>query len=106
MRHISLVMIGVMAVGGLAGMAAAEERRSDRIMEGVVSGLLGTPQQTPDAASTAKGREQLASLLQSGQYVTSRQGEPVDLLVLGIPLTKLEHVYRANPIPPSGVSNQ
>jgi len=102
MRTVYLAVIGLVLWGGFVRAAAAEERRSDRIMEGVVSGLLGTPQSTPDAAYAAKERERLASFLQSGQYVTSRQGEPIDLMVLGIPLTRTEHVYRATPIAPSG----
>jgi len=44
------------------------------------------------------------SLLQRGEYVTSRQGEPIDLMVYGIPLTRVEHVYTAKPIPPSQTS--
>ena len=35
---------------------------------------------------------------------TSRQGEPIDLMVLGIPLTHRQHVYTATPIPPSQTS--
>ena len=73
----------------------------DRIVGGVLSGILGTPQQPADAAYLAKERERLVSLLQGGQYATSRQGESVDAIVLGVPLTKVENVYRAKPIPPS-----
>ena len=36
--------------------------------------------------------------------MTSRQGEPIDLMVLGVPLTHREHVYTAKPIPPSQTS--
>ena len=30
-----------------------------------------------------------------------RQGEPVDVVAAGIPLTRTEHVYTAKPVPPS-----
>ena len=33
--------------------------------------------------------------------MTSRQGEPVDLIVYGVPLTQKDHVYSARPVPPS-----
>ncbi len=59
----------------------AEERKSDRIVEGVLTGLLGGPQQPPNTAYAAQEREQLVSLLQSGEYVTSRQGETIDQMV-------------------------
>lgn len=86
-----------------ASVAQAEEKQktSERVIGGVISGLLGGPQQPPDAAYTAQEQERLASLLQSGEYATSRQGESVDVIVLGIPLTRIEHVYTAKPIPPS-----
>ncbi len=84
-----------------ASAGRAEERKSDRILEGVVSGLLGVPQQSPEATYTAQERDRLISLLASGQYATSRQGEPVDLMVYGVPLTQADHVYSARPIQPS-----
>jgi hypothetical protein len=63
--------------------------------------LLGSPQPASDAAYTAQERERLAGLLASGEYATSRQGEPIDLVVLGIPLTRNDHVYTAKPVQPS-----
>ena len=89
-------------------VAMAEDRREtgEKVLGGVISGLMGGPQQPPDAAYTTQERERLASLLQSGEYVTSRQGESVDLMVLGIPLTRVEHVYTAKPIPPSASSRR
>ncbi len=101
MRRMGIV-IAVLAFGiGMVGAAAEEERRGDRVLDGVLSGLLGQPQQPADAMYSAKERERLASLLQSGEYVTSRQGEPVDLVVFGIPLTQTDHVYTAHPVRPS-----
>ena len=90
----------------VAASAADEEKpsRSDRVLGGVISGLLGGPQQSPDATYSAKERERLATLLQSGEYATSRQGEPIDMMVYGIPLTHASHVYSAKPIPPSQTS--
>ena len=85
----------------LASVGNAEERKSDRILEGVVSGLLGVPQQSPEATYTAQERDRLVSLLAGGQYATSRQGEPVDLMVYGVPLTQADHVYSARPVQPS-----
>ena len=99
------VAIGVCvaAVGvSLATARAADEDRStgDRVLEGVLSGLLGGPT-SRDPAYLAEQRDRLVSSLQSGEYVTSRQGEPVDLMILGVPLTHRDHVYTARPIPPS-----
>ena len=98
------------AVGLLSlplAVARAEDRREtgDRVLEGVITGLLGTPQQSPNAAYTAQERERLVSLLQSGEYATSRQGETIDLMVFGVPLTRVEHVYTAKPIRPSQTSS-
>jgi hypothetical protein len=86
-----------------AALAADDDKQStgERVLSGVVTGLLGGPQQAPDAAYAAQERERLASLLASGEYATSRQGEPIDTVVLGIPLTRAEHVYSARPVPPS-----
>jgi hypothetical protein len=74
---------------------------TERAVLGVVSGLLGGPQpgqQPTSPQALAQERERLVGLLQSGQYVTTRQGEPVDLVVLGVPLTQVEHVYTAKPV--------
>ena len=90
----------------MSSARAEEERKtktSERVLGGVLSGLLGQPQ-SPDAAYTAQERDRLVSLLQSGEYVTSRQGESVDVMVFGIPLTHTDHVYTARPIPPSQTS--
>lgn len=104
------IMVGVaMALMNLhASVAQAEEKpkTSERVIGGVISGLLGGPQQPPDAAYTVQEQERLASLLQGGEYATSRQGESVDVMVLGIPLTRIEHVYTAKPIPPSRASSR
>ncbi len=83
---------------------AEDSSRSDVI--NVLTGVLtGQPaqQQQPDYQDVylQEQQAQLASMLQSGQYVTTRQGEPVDLMILGVPLTQSEHVYRALPVPPS-----
>ena len=96
---LSLILVG----GYAAAVRAADEdrKRSEQIIGGVVSGLLGVPQQSPDAAYTAQERDRLVSLLQGGEYVTSRQGETIDMMVYGIPLTRAEHVYTAKPIQPS-----
>ena len=102
MRWILLV-IGL-AVSGVGVPMAQADEDADRLVGGVISGLLGGPQQPADAAYLAKERERLASLLHSGDYATSRQGEPVDAVILGVPLTRTEHVYTAKPIPPSQTS--
>jgi hypothetical protein len=84
------------------GVAVAGEDE-DRLLGGVISGLLGQPQ---DAVYLAREQERLVSLLQSGDYVTSRQGEPIDLVVLGVPLTHRDRVYTAKPVPPSQTSSR
>ena len=95
--------VAVAAVLWAPGVQAADEEqgRGDRVLGGVIQGLLGTPQTAPDAAYAAQERERLAGLLLNGEYATSRQGEPIDLVVLGIPLTRTDHVYTAKPIQPS-----
>ena len=97
---------GIVLIAVAATAVRAEERKSERVLSGVITGLLGGPQSSPDAAYTAQERDRLASLLQSGEYVTSRQGEPVDLMVYGVPLTRTEHVYTARPIPTSQTSSR
>ena len=109
MTHILRIgAVAAVAVSCWTGTAFAaddeKQSRSERVLSGVVTGLLGGPQQNPDAAYTAQERERLASLLAGGEYATSRQGEPIDTVVLGIPLTRAEHVYSAKPIPPSRTS--
>ncbi len=100
-----IVVAGVVAVllGAGGALAADDEKQGtgQRVLGGVISGLLGTPQQSPDTAYTAQERERLTAFLSSGEYATSRQGEPIDMVVLGIPLTRSEHVYSAKPIPPT-----
>lgn len=97
-------ILGVLIVGSSTLQAYAEEqKRSERVLSGVISGLLGT-QAPPDAVYTEQERDRLAQLLESGEYVTSRQGEPVDMVVYGIPLTQAAHVYTAKPIPTSKTS--
>ena len=91
------VLVGWLGIGGV-GPAFASDDDTKQVVNGVLSGLLGVPQQD---AYSAKERDQLVSLLQGGQYVTSRQGEPVDLMMYGVPLTRAEHVYTARPVPPA-----
>ena len=102
-------------VVGVCGVACAvpmtivraedKPRTGERVVNGVISGLLGTSQPAPDAAYAAQERERLVNVLQHGEYATSRQSEPIDLMILGVPLTRTEHVYSAKPIPPSAVSD-
>lgn len=100
-----MLALGLVAVSVYAPRAHADDedkQKTKQILGGVVSGLLGGSPQSPDAAYTAKERERLASLLQSGEYATSRQGEPIDTVVYGIPLTRSNRVYTATPIMPTG----
>lgn len=103
MRRMAVVMAVVALCGAGAVFAADDEKHGtgERVLGGVISGLLGTPQQSSDAAYTTRERERLATLLGSGDYASSRQGEPIDMVVLGIPLTRSEHVYSAKPISPT-----
>jgi hypothetical protein len=105
MSKMRWVPIGVCVAAvsvSLATTWAADDDRStgDRVLDGVLSGLLGGPA-SRDPAYLAEQRDRLISALQAGEYVTSRQGEPVDLMILGVPLTHRDHVYTARPIPPS-----
>jgi hypothetical protein len=106
MRRMAVAAAAAALLGAGAALAADDEKpgTGERVLGGVISGLLGTPQQASDAAYTAQERERLAALLTSGDYATSRQGEPIDMVVLGIPLTRAEHVYSAKPVPPSRAS--
>ena len=70
----------------------------------MVTGIFGAPQPSANEQYTAQERDRLVSMLQGGEYATSRQGEPVDLIVFGIPLTNTSHVYSAKPVPPSQTS--
>ena len=92
-----LVGLSVAVIGWHAAPLQADDE-TKRVVGGVISGLLGQPQQP---SYTEQERDRLVSLLQSGEYVTSRQGEPVDLMVYGVPLTHTDHVYTARPIRPS-----
>ena len=92
-----LIGVSVVVLGWHAALLQADDD-TDRVVGGVLSGLLGEPQQP---SYTAQERDRLISLLQSGDYVTSRQGESVDLMVYGVPLTHADHVYTARPIRPS-----
>ena len=96
---------GLMVMLLQMGPVRAEEKRraGDDILSNVISGVLGQPQQ---ATYTAQERDRLVSLLQSGEYVTSRQGESIDMMVYGVPLTHRDHVYTAKPIPPSQTYRQ
>lgn len=103
MRLVPTVVAGALVIFGAAAVYA-DQKRSDQVINSVVSGLLGTPQQpapSPDAIYSAQERDRLVSLLQGGEYVTTRQGEPVDMVAYGVPLTRVEHVYTAKPVAPS-----
>ena len=100
MRVTALVIGGMLAVAGVATVASASDE-SDRMVTGVLGGLLGVPTQSPDATYTAQQRDRLVEMIQSGEYATSRQGEPVDMMLYGVPLTHVSHVYSAKPIPPA-----
>ena len=89
-------LLASLIVVGLARPASAGEDEN-RLIGNLLTGLTGA-QQSSDATSNAQAREQLVSLLSSGDYVTSRQGEPVDTVVAGVPLTQKDHVYVARPI--------
>ncbi|MBN1587083.1 MAG: hypothetical protein JW937_06615 [Candidatus Omnitrophica bacterium] len=97
-------VILILSSVGISPVALADED-SGRIISGVLGSLLGVPpqeQEQPDAVYIAQEKEKLVYLLQSGEYATSRQGEPVDAMLLGIPLTRADHVYKATPFPPPG----
>ena len=89
------LLVGFIVVG-LARPASAGEDEN-RLIGNLLTGLTGT-QQSSDATSSVQAREQLVLMLSSGEYVTSRQGEPVDTVVAGVPLTHRDHVYVARPI--------
>ncbi len=91
------VLVMVLSVG--TSVLAADKEKE--VVGGIISGLLGGQQPTPAEAYSAQERDRLVSLLSGGEYVTSRQGEPVDMIVYGIPLTHRDHVYSARPIQPS-----
>ena len=95
------VIIVALGIGMTAAWAEDDQGTGERILSGVFSGLLGGPQQAPDAAYIAKEQARLVSMLQNGQYATSRQGEPIDTVILGVPLTRTSNVYTATPITPS-----
>lgn len=95
------MLFGLMMVIGAYAAPVQADEETKRAVSGVISGLLGQSQQP---SYTAQERERLISLLQSGEYATSRQGEPVDLMVYGVPLTHADHVYTAKPIRPSATT--
>ena len=96
----ALAILGIALVAFAAPVVAAEKNRE--VVGGIISGLLGgQPAATPAQTYSAQERDRLVASLAGGEYVTSRQGEPVDLVVYGIPLTHKDHVYSAKPIPPS-----
>ena len=101
MRGLIVAAVVVLAAG--AASAGAEEKRNtgEQVLGGVISGLLGQPPASPDAAYSAQERDRLVSLLADGEYATSRQGEVVDAFVAGVPLTHRDHVYSAKPVSPS-----
>ena len=99
--------MAVLVLQGAVRVGAEDKRRTnEEVIGGVLSGLLGQPAPSPDAGYSSQERERLVSLLQSGDYATSRQGETVDLMVFGVPLTHRDHVYSAKPIPPSQTYRQ
>lgn len=93
------IVIGLLLVSFTAPVLAAEKDKE--VVGGIISGLLGGPQTTPQQTYSAQERDRLVQMLSSGDYVTSRQGEPVDMIVYGVPLTQKDHVYSARPIAPS-----
>lgn len=97
MRILAALVVGMLS---FAAPALAAEKDKE-VVGGILSGLLGAPQQTPGQTYSAQERDRLVQLLSSGDYVTSRQGEPVDLIVYGVPLTQKDHVYSARPVAPS-----
>ena len=100
------IAIAMLVILGVAvPMASAGDDTGDRVLNGVLNGLLGPTQPSPDQTYTAQQRDRLVSMLQSGEYVTSRQGEPVDMMVFGVPLTHASHVYSARPIPPTQMNS-
>ena len=103
--RVSLLVLGglsaVLAVSPIGSPIVAADEESDRMISGVLGGLLGVPTQSPSATYTAQQRDRLVEMLQSGEYATSRQGEPVDMMLYGVPLTHVSHVYSARPIPPA-----
>lgn len=100
MRIAAAVAVAACLAGSLPAWAGDDE---DRVVGGILSGLLGGPTPTQDATHIAQAREHLIQLLSSGEYATSRQGEPIDEWVFGIPLTHQDHVYSAKPTKPSQV---
>ena len=108
MRHVAGAVAAAALLAAGAALAADDQKQGtgERVLGGVISGLLGSPQQSPDAAYAAQERERLAAFLSSGDYATSRQGEPIDTVALGIPLTRSEHVYSAKPIPPAKTNSR
>ena len=102
------VMVMAVTMGGLLAtpMAHARSEQTDQVIGGVLNGLLGTSAQAPDQVYTAQQRDRLVSMLQGGEYVTSRQSEPIDAMVYGVPLTHVSHVYSARSIPPTQMTGQ
>ena len=94
-----IAALGILVLTSAAPAMARD--RDNEVVGGIVSGLLGGSQQTPGQAYSAQERDRLVSALSSGDYVTSRQGEPVDMIVFGVPLTQKDHVYSARPVSPS-----
>lgn len=98
MRWMMGAGVAMVVVVGLSPSTARAGDETKKEVLGVISGLLGGPAPVQGhAGSVAQQQEALAWLLQTGQYVTARQGEPVDMTVLGIPLTRADHVYRTAP---------
>ena len=104
MRMSLIVAVAAVMMWAAPVRAEDSQERGDRVLGGVIQGLLGSPQPASDAAYAAQERERLTGFLLGGEYATSRQGEPIDLVVLGIPLTRMDHVYSAKPIQPSRTS--
>ena len=102
MRHHALVhgALAAAIVAGLARPACAGEDEN-RLIGNLLTGLTNAQPASGGSAPTTKEREQLALMLSSGEYVTSRQGEPIDAIVAGVPLTQKDHVYIARPVPPA-----
>ena len=98
---------GLLAVAILVGLSrpVSAGQEEERLIGNLLSGLTGTQPASGATTSNAAARDQLVVMLSSGEYVTSRQGEPVDAMVAGVPLTHKDHVYVARPIAPAPTSD-
>ena len=98
---------GWLAAAMVVGLSlpASAGQDEERLIGNLLTGLTGTQPASGATTSSAATRDQLVVMLSSGEYVTSRQGEPVDAMVAGVPLTHKDHVYVARPIAPAPTSD-